>query len=100
MITSNDDLGRQRIANAYHDARSLVATIALDDEGSARPRIVACFERFNVYKTADDVAAAGWMLSAIQERLGERDLDAWHILKPIVEAATDQLPPPQDTAFH
>ena len=64
----------KRIANADQDARSLVATIGLDDEGSARPRIVACFERFNAYKTADDVAAAGWILTAIQERVAERDL--------------------------
>ena len=100
LIVSGDDRSRQRIANAYHDARALVATIGLDDEGSARPRIVACFERFNTYKAADDVAAAGWMLTALQERLGERDLDGWHVLKPIADAAADQLPPPQDTAFH
>lgn len=78
---------KQRIANAYQDACRLAATIGLDDEGSARPRIVACFERFNAYKDAGEVAAAGWMLTAIQERVAERDLPHWRKLRKIVDGA-------------
>ena len=40
VIATSEPDDKQRIANAYQDARSLVATIGLDDEGSARPRIV------------------------------------------------------------
>ena len=100
MIAMSDTHGKQRIANAYQDARSLVATIGLDDEGSARPRIVACFERFNAYKAADDVAAAGWILTAIQERVAERDLPGWQQLRKIVKGAVRELPRPGRTALH
>jgi len=98
VMSGPDD--KQRIANAYQDARSLVAMIGLDDEGSARPRIVACFERFNAYKTADDVAAAGWILTAIQERVAERDLPGWQQLRKIVKGAVRELPRPGKTALH
>ena len=100
VIATSEPGDKQRIANAYQDARSLVATIGLDGEGSARPRIVACFERFNVYKTADDVAAAGWILTAIQERVAERDLPGWQQLRKIVKGAVRELPRPGRTALH
>ena len=100
VIATSEPDDKQRIANAYQDARSLVATIGLDDEGSARPRIVACFERFNAYKTADDVAAAGWILTAIQERVAERNLPGWQQLRKIVKGAVRELPRPGRTALH
>lgn len=99
VIATSDPEDKQRIANAYQDARSLVATIGLDDEGSARPRIVTCFERFNAYK-ADDVAAAGWMLTAIQERVAERDLPGWQQLRKVVRGAVRELPLPGKTALN
>ncbi len=99
IVTSGPD-DKQRIANAYQDARSLVATMGLDAEGSARPRIVACFERFNAYKAADDVAAAGWILTAMQERVAERDLPGWQQLRKIVKGAVHELPPPGKTALN
>ncbi len=100
VITQSDVEGKQRIANAYQDARSLVATIGLDDEGSARPRITACFERFNAYKAADDLAAAGWILTAIQERVAERDLPGWRQLRKIIKGAVRELPEPGKTALN
>ena len=99
VIAVSDALDRQRIANARHDAERLVATIA-KEEGSARPRIVACLERFSAYKDAGDVAAAGWMLTAIQERVAERDLPYWRKLRKIVDVAVRELPRPKKTAFH
>lgn len=69
VIVASGAEDKQRIANAYQDARSLVATIGLDHEGSARPRITACFERFNAYKAAGDVAAAGWCRQCSLNRL-------------------------------
>ena len=36
VIATSEPGDKQRIANAYQDARSLVAMIGLDDEGSAR----------------------------------------------------------------
>ena len=48
VIATSEPGDKQRIANAYQDARRLAATIGLDDEGSARPRIVACLERHSI----------------------------------------------------
>lgn len=89
-IVESGALGKQRIAKAYHDARLLIATIDRD-RGSARPRIEACLKHFNVYKNAGDAAAAGWMLAAIQERVGERDLYGWRRLGEIADAAVHEL---------
>lgn len=100
VIAASEADDKQRIANAYKDARSLVATIGLDDTGSARPRITACFERFNAYKAAGDVAAAGWILTAMQERVSERDLPGWQQLRKIVRGAVRELPPPGKTALN
>lgn len=57
-------------------------------------------ERFSAYKDAGDVAAAGWMLTAIQERVAERDLPYWRKLRKIVDVAVRELPRPKKTAFH
>lgn len=100
VIAASDVRDKQRIATAYRDARSLVAAIGLDDDGSARPRIVACFEQFDAYKAADDVAAAGWMLTAIQERVAERNLPGWQQLRTIVKGAARELPPPEKPTRH
>lgn len=99
VIAMSDAPARQRIANARHDAACLVATIA-KEEGSARPRIVACFERFEAYKAAGDVNAAGWMLMAIEERIAERDLPGWRKLRTVAHMATRALPRPEKTALH
>lgn len=60
----NEGEERLRIAEAYAKAQDTIAAIALDDNGSPRPRILACFRQFDVLNAADDVAAAGWMLTA------------------------------------
>jgi hypothetical protein len=39
------------------------------DDGDARPRIEACFERSDIHKAADDIACLGRMLTVIQRRL-------------------------------
>lgn len=44
MVLQSGPEDRQRIALAYQEAQQLVATIPTDN-GDARPRIVACFER-------------------------------------------------------
>ena len=99
VIAVSDRLDRQRIANARYDAERLVATIA-KEEGSARPRIVACFERFEAYKAAGDVNAAGWMLVAIEERIAERDLPDWRKLRTVAKMAARALPRPETAAVH
>jgi len=78
--------GKRRIAKAYQNARSLVATMGRG-RSSARPCIEACLKHFNVHKNADDAAAAGWTLAAIQEQLGERNLYGRRRLKEIADAA-------------
>lgn len=91
--------GKLRIANAYHDARSLVATIN-QDCGSGRLRIEACLQQCNIYKNADDETAAGWMLAAIQERVDERNLYGWRRLGEIVDIAVHELLLSEQASLH
>lgn len=79
-----DDL--KLIAAAYREARELVATIPTDN-GDARPRIVACFARSDIYRAADNIACVGWILTAIQERVNERNLPHWRQLRKIVNVS-------------
>lgn len=100
MIAMSDAEGKQRIANAYRDACCLVASIGLGGEGSARPRIAACIERFRDYRAADDIAAAGWMLKAIQERATEHDLEGRQSLQKIVNDVVRELPGRGEMLLH
>ncbi|MQW86385.1 hypothetical protein [Sinorhizobium saheli] len=84
-----DDL--RRIGLAYRQAQDLVARIAKDD-GDARPRIVACFERSDYYRAENDVACVGWILTAIQERVNERNLPDWRTLRKILDKTVRLLP--------
>ena len=92
VITSSRGADRLRIVDAYVEAQTLAASIERD-EGSARPRIVACLERFKVCKAAEDVAASAWVLVAIQERIAERDLTGWQTLKIVADKAASLLRP-------
>jgi hypothetical protein len=91
VIVDSDPEKRQRIAVAYQEAEQLVATIPLDN-GDARPRIEACVIRFDRYKAAGDVASAGWVLKAVQERVEERNLPGWRKLRKVITQATKLLP--------
>jgi hypothetical protein len=84
---------RMGMAEAYHEARQLAGSIKLE-KGSARPRIVACLERFEALKTAGDVAAAGWMLTALQQRIEERELRDWRKMRAMARRAARMLPEP------
>jgi hypothetical protein len=57
VITGSTPEARQQIADAYSEARELAATIPWE-KGSARPRVVACLERFKRHKEAGQVDAA------------------------------------------
>ncbi|MFP3546927.1 hypothetical protein SB748_26185 [Rhizobium sp. SIMBA_035] len=94
VITESNESARQQIAAAYSEARSLAASIPWDDK-SARPRITACLARFNECKEAESVEAAAWMLTAIQERVAEKDLPDWETLKIVADKAAAMLPRPQ-----
>ncbi|MBP1862182.1 hypothetical protein [Rhizobium herbae] len=91
VIIDSDAEKRRRIALAYQEAELLVATIPLDN-GDARSRIKACVKRFDHYKAAGDVASAGWMLKAVEERISERNLPGWRTLREVVDQATKLLP--------
>ncbi|MFA1627041.1 hypothetical protein ACDY96_31240 [Rhizobium mongolense] len=95
VITNSNAEDRRRIAEAYYEAQRMVDTIELES-GSARHRIIACLERFNAYKAEDDVAAAGWMLTALQERIGECDLTDWEKLKIVAEQTVQLLLAPRN----
>lgn len=94
VITVCTAAERKRIAEAYEAAQTLVLGIA-PENGSIRPRIVACVERINVYKATEDVAAAGWILTALQERIAEKDLAGWQALKIVADKAAALLHPPR-----
>ena len=94
VITDSPEADRQRIADAYAEAQALAASIEMEN-GSARPRIVACFARFNACKAAEDVTAAAWMLVAVQERITEHDLPGWATLKIVADKAAALLRPPR-----
>lgn len=91
LILKSDERDRHRIALAYQEAQTLAASIPLDN-GDARPRITACFERYETYRAAGDIVAAGWMLTAIETRLRERNLEGGDLLIPAVERALEILP--------
>ncbi|WFS69563.1 hypothetical protein CFBP4996_26180 (plasmid) [Agrobacterium leguminum] len=96
MITQSGPGDRERIALAYEEALELVASIPKDN-GNARPRIVACFERSTIYRTAEDIACAGWLLVAMQERVNEQNLPDWRKLRKIINNTMKMLPLPQPT---
>jgi hypothetical protein len=93
VIRIADSEDRMSIAEAYYDARQLAGSIKLEN-GSARSRIVACLERFDASKAAGDVAAAGWMLTALQLRIEERELRDWRKMRAMARRAARMLPEP------
>lgn len=94
VILESEDTAKQRIANAYSEARAFAASIPFED-GSALRRVVACSKQLRSPRHVEDVEAAGWMLSAVQERLSERDLPDWESLKILADRAARLLPPPR-----
>ncbi|WP_018240820.1 hypothetical protein [Ensifer sp. BR816] len=90
MIAESSPEDRRRIALAYRQAQELIAGIPLDG-GDARPRIVACFKRSDTYRAADDIACVGWILTAIQERVNQRDLPDWRQFRKVIKQAVRQL---------
>lgn len=96
ILRSNaDDLNR--IAFAYQEAQCLAEAIPLAPGADAYPRVVACMNRFEALKAAEDASCAGWMLMAVQLRLNERNLAGWEALLAAVERAIELLPSPEPT---
>lgn len=91
MIEKSGPRDRERIAVAYKEAQQLVAAIPTDN-GDARPRIVACFKRSDEYRVVEDVACVGWIMTAIQERVNERDLTGWRTLRKVIRQSVKLLP--------
>jgi hypothetical protein len=96
MVLQSGPDDRQRIAAAYREAQQFVAMIPANN-GDARPRIVACFERSDAYRAADDIACVGWILTAIQERVNERNLPDWRKLRKVINNTVKLLPLPEST---
>lgn len=94
VIRTNKPKVLRRIAESYAEAQEHVSFIPLED-GSARPRIVACFQHWNVYLAKDDVGGAGWVLAALQERIAEKNLTGWQELQTVADHAVAMLPTPQ-----
>jgi len=96
MVLQSNPEDRQRIALAYQEALELVVSIPKDN-GDASPRIVACFERSNAYRAANDIACVGWILMALQERVNERNLRDWQKIRKVINQTVNLLPLPKST---
>lgn len=96
VILQSDADKRRHIAQAYQEARQLVETIPRDN-GDARPKIIACLERFEICKSIENVACAGWMLAALLERVNEQNLSGWRKLRKVIDKAVKMLPLPKPT---
>jgi hypothetical protein len=91
VISKSSEEQRASIASAYQEARELAASIQ-SETNSVRPSIEACLIRFEELKAQGDFAPAGWMLTAVQERLWERNLPGWQLLTHIVDESVNLLP--------
>ncbi|RMC62519.1 hypothetical protein [Sinorhizobium meliloti] len=91
-ITQSGPDDREHIALAYGEAQELVASIPKDEDGDARPRIIPCFERSDACRAANDIACVGWILTAVQERVNERNLPDWRKLRKIINNTVKMLP--------
>ncbi|GHD21148.1 hypothetical protein ACFOEZ_20120 [Tianweitania populi] len=96
VILNGNEAERQHLANAYRSGRRLIAGIPFD-RSDARPRIIACLERFNTCDLAGEIASAGWMLAAIEERVAEKNVRGWRKLRKLVDEAVRFLPLCQPT---
>lgn len=96
MITQGSPEEREHMANSYQEAQQFIASIPKDGD-DAHPRIVACFERSDGYRAADDSACVGWILSAIQERVNEQNLPNWRKFRKVVKMAVKMLSVPKPT---
>ncbi|OJH51659.1 hypothetical protein ATN81_27815 [Agrobacterium pusense] len=90
MIEQSDPDRLQHIANAYNEAQDLIATIPKDN-GNPRPCITACFARSDAYRAEGDSACVGWVLSALQERMNERNFPDWRKFRKVVKMAVKML---------
>lgn len=93
-ILAESDEGRRRMAEIYAQAQEHVATIPLEAR-SARRRIVVCYQHWDMFRLRNDVAGSGWVLTAIQQRIGEKDLPDWPKMQSLVERAVAMLEGPR-----
>lgn len=91
VINQNKGDVLREIGEAYWDAQELVTSIQ-PENGSSRSRILACFARLDAYKASNDVAAFGWMLTALQQRIHEREFPEWERLAAMIDDAVTLLP--------
>lgn len=61
VILRSDAQDLYRITFAYQEAQCLAETIPLaQGEANARPKIVACMDRFEPLQSQGDASCAGW----------------------------------------
>lgn len=96
MVLQSGSEDRERIARAYQEAQELVAGTPKDN-GDARSRILACFKRSDTYRAANDIACVGWILTALQERVNERNLPEWRKLRKVINDTVKLLPSSKPT---
>lgn len=65
--------------------------------GSIYPRVLACFERSDAYRKANDIAWVGWLLKAAEERVKDGDLADIEKITRILARIIRMLPLPTPT---
>ena len=99
-IEAHNAQERRRISAARLDAIMLVDAMIWDDEDAEQARIDACMERVRAYSDAGDVAAHGWMLAAIDERISMRQHGPWAAVQWVRARVGRYLSNTEATALH
>ena len=99
-IAAQDEQERRRISAANLDAVMLVYAMIHEDEDAEQARIDACMERVRAYSDAGDVAAHGWMLAAIDERISTRQHGPWAAVQWVRARVGRYLSNTEATALH
>mgnify|MGYP001127820371 CR=1 FL=1 len=99
-IDASDVQERRRISAAHLDAIMLLDALTEEDEDTEQARIDACMERVRAYSDAGDVAAQGWRLAALEERLGMRNYALWAMVRKLLVSVKRDLPTTEATALH
>jgi hypothetical protein len=100
MFIANCDVGDQQyIAPAYQDARVFVASMSSgNDPGWLKT--LDCLERIEAYQAVGDIAATGWMVELLQQRISTLDLETCGEMSLIADTTGRLLSQAGRTTFH
>lgn len=95
--SSND--AQRLIADAHDEARTLIALMQAGP-GSAKCTMRACLREYQQCKSEGNIAAAGWMLAALQACLTDTDIDDAAFLRAIANISAQILALSRSKTLH